>query len=383
MSRVLKSIVVAAVIVSVAAVEAAAQETRIRQQHKIVVPHEVLVELHRVAREAVGEDVLREVTRDLSREIGRAFRDLPHMSGIAAADVQSRDFRAEQTDRQTRTLAIGATGALVLKNVIGDITVKTGGSREATVEIVRVSRGRTDADAKLGLERVTTEVTTRGDQGSVTVRYPEDRRPAYSVSVAYNVTTPAGTRLEIHTITGDVSVAGLKGEMSANTVSGGVQVTQAGAPVSAHTVTGKIVISDAQTDGAIEAGTVNGTVQLTNIKAKRLEASAVSGQITAHQIQAGSADVNTMAGQIEYVGAVAAGGRYEFQAHSGQIRLALTGDFEFEGQTFAGSVDADPSLGLPPPTGRRQSVRGTVGKGGATVEATTFSGSVKVGRKLN
>jgi hypothetical protein len=137
-------------------------------------------------------------------------------------------------------------------------------------------------------------------------------------------------------------------------------------------------------------GTMSGQIQLTNVKTRRLEVSAVAASMKLHDIQAGGVDVTSMSGEIEYSGSVTPGGRYEFQAHSGEIRLALSGGFDFESETFSGQIEADPSLGLKPTPGntrigygpRRQSLRGTVGGGGAFVEATTFSGSVQVGRKL-
>ena len=177
---------------------AGAQDARIEQKHQVVIPHELMIEIQRLVHEAFNEDAF----RDLSREITRAMQDLGrgmgHFTGTPFAEGavdQDKDFRVEQTDRQTKTLAIGANGSLELKNVVGDITVKAGGGRDATVEIVRVSRGRTDADAKTGLERVTAEVTTRGDRASVTAEYPDDRHPNYAVSVALTVTAPAGTKL--------------------------------------------------------------------------------------------------------------------------------------------------------------------------------------------
>ena len=370
-----------------------AQDARVRRQERIVIPHELILELQKLAREAFGEDAF----RNLSRELGRAMRDitleLGHYSvrSEGGAAVQDRDFRAEQTDKQTRTLAIGASGALELKNVVGNITVKAGGPREATVEIVRVSRGRTDADAKLGLERVTSEVTTRADGASVHANYPDDRRPPYSVSVSYNVTAPAGTRLNVHSITGDVTITGIKGEMEAFTVAGALEISQAGAIESARTVTGNLTISDVQSDSAIETGTMSGSVRLSNIKAKRLIVGAVAGAISAREIQAAGAEVNCMSGSIEYSGAVSASGRYEFQSHSGEIRLGLTGNFDFEGRSFGGQIDADPALGLKVPAAagkagvgrlRQSSLKGTIGTGGAFVEATTFSGQIWIGRKL-
>src|SRR5258708_490147 len=116
--------------------------------------------------ETVIPRVQREVNRtvgqigpQVQREIADAMRDIA--AGIATARTssgafaQNRDFRSEQTQRETRNLQLGAAGALDLRNVSGDITVTAGSARDVTIEIVRVSRARTDADAKRGLEQVT------------------------------------------------------------------------------------------------------------------------------------------------------------------------------------------------------------------------------------
>ena len=58
----------------------------------------------------------------------------------------------------------------------------TGGTgREIRVEITRTSRGRTDDDVRLGLQRVTVKVEQQGDRATVAVEYPrEERRNGYS-----------------------------------------------------------------------------------------------------------------------------------------------------------------------------------------------------------
>jgi len=387
---ILPALVVTALVGGSAAV--AAQDTRIQQKRTVVIPQEVIIELQRLAQETFGDEAF----KDLSREITQAMRDLGrelgHVSGPgfhAGPSMQDKDYKFEQTDKQTKALAIGANGSLELRNIIGDITVKAGGGREASVEIVRVSRGKTEADAKLGLERVTAEVTSRGDRATVIAEYPNERRSNYYVSVAYNVTAPAGARVLVQTITGDVMLTGIKGETSVSTTTGSVEIAQAANLTAAHTVTGKLVIRDSQGD-ALDIGTMNGPMQLSNIKAKRLELTAVTGNISAREIQAGGVEASCMSCEIEYSGGLTAGGRYEFQAHSGTIRLGLTGGFDFEGQTFSGQIEVDKALGLKPeaqsqPAGlgmRRKSLNGTVGGGGAVVEATTFSGDVKLGRTL-
>ena len=388
--HILPALVVTALIGGSAAV--AAQDSRSQQKRTVVIPQEVIIELQRLAHETFGDEAFKDLSREITRAMQNLGRELGHVNGPGFQPgpwMQDKDYKFEQTDRQTKTLAIGGNGSLELRNVIGDITVKAGGGREASVEIVRVSRGRTEADAKLGLERVTAEVTSRGDRATVIAEYPNERRPNYFVSVAYNVTAPAGARVLVQSITGNVTLTGIKGETSVNTTTGAVEIAQAADLTSAHTVTGKLVVRDSQGD-ALDIGTMNGPMQLSNIKTRRLELSAVTGNITAREIQAGGVDATCMSCEIEYSGTVTAGGRYEFQAHSGTIRLGLTGGFDFEGETFSGQVEADASLGLKPapqtePAAmgmKRKSLRGTVGGGGAVVEATTFSGNVKVGRTL-
>ena len=118
----------------------------------IVIPQEVLIELQRLAHETFGEDALQgSEPRDHAarcRTSAAGWDTSAALRSPTAPSIQDKDFHVEQTDRQTKTLAIGANGSLELKNIVGDITVKAGGGREATVEIVRVSRGQTDADAK-------------------------------------------------------------------------------------------------------------------------------------------------------------------------------------------------------------------------------------------
>ncbi len=78
---------------------------------------------------------------------------------------------------------------------------------------------------------------------------------------------------------------------------------------------------------------------------------------------------------LNYSGPVVANGRYEFQSHSGPFNLGLIGGFDLEVTTFSGRLEAEAGLGLATTTGMRQSLRGTVGKGGAMVKAPRSAGT--------
>jgi len=192
---------------------------------------------------------------------------------------QSSSFKAEQTDKQVKTLSIGASGELTLKNIAGDITVKTGSGKDVSVEIVRTSRGKTDADAKTGLERVVAEVTVRGERGSVTTKYPDDKQPPYAVLVAYNVTAPAGTQVDIDTISGNVRVTGVQGEVNAKAVSGLIELTTCARVSSVRTISGTLTLTDVQNNTVMDVSGVSADIRLTRVKVPKLTVGVVSGTI--------------------------------------------------------------------------------------------------------
>ena len=120
-------------------VPASAQEIRVR----VKVDPAVVDEVKAAIQDAINSDIGREIAeaiRDAARDTRRAMPALERMADAAAAGWQDRNYRVEQKDTETKTLQLGANGSLELKNVSGDITVTAGSGRDATVEIVRLSK---------------------------------------------------------------------------------------------------------------------------------------------------------------------------------------------------------------------------------------------------
>jgi len=393
-----------AVAVICGAGRAAAQDVDVRvtispeiiRQIQTLVP-QIQREVNRTVQHVVPQ-VQREVNRavenigpEVQREIGSALRDIA--AGIATARTasgaftQNRDFRSEQTQRETRNLQLGATGALDLRNISGDIKVTAGSARDVTIEIVRVSRGRTDADARRGLDEVTVAVDQRGDRATVESRYPNQRgRSPYDVSVTYTVTAPAGTRVTVSSVGGNIAISGIHGDVAAANVGGNVTLSDAGRVTSAKTVGGNVTITDAQGDANLDAGTIGGNVSLERVKARRVSVSVVGGNVTARDVTCDGADLGTMSGSVEFSGPLARNGRYEMHTQSGTVRFSPTGTtgFELQANTFSGAVRTEIPLQLQGRmTGRgpQRAVRGTFGDGSAVVIATSFSGDVIVIKK--
>ena len=307
-----------------------------------------------------------------------------------AVRYQGRD-REEQTERTTKTLHIGSEGEISLGNIAGDITV-TRGSGDATIEIVKTARGRTVEDAREMLKLVTVEVTERGTRAEARALYPEERdmrrndRRNINVSVAYNVTAPAGTRLTVNSISGSVKITDIKGDLSRDTISGGVRVAGAGRIANAKSISGTVEIADTDIDGAMDAGSISGDIVLRRVRARRLELGVVSGNVILQDLQCDRVNANSISGDVEYRGALAKNGRYEFTSHSGEVRIILAGDtgFELNATSFSGVVRTDLPLtlrGRDRDPGRQRALHGTYGDGSAVLDVTTFSGRVVISKR--
>ena len=315
---------------------------------------------------------------------------------VAAAYQRGRrddSNREEQAERTTKTFKLGASGVLALGNIAGDIIVTRGGG-DTTVEIVKTARGRDVNEAREMLQLVQVEATERGGRADVRTRYPRgdegnrNNRRNFNVSVAYNVTAPAGTRLSIESISGNVKIADIKGDVSANTVSGDVRISGAGRINAAKTISGVVEITDAEIDGALESSSVSGDVLLRRVTARRIDAGSVSGNVRLEEVQCDRVSVNSTSGSVAFSGPLARNGRYELNSFSGEVRLALSGNtgFEIEANSFSGDVRSDlqiTSRGAAQEGrgGRRRTLNGTYGDGSAVLDLTTFSGSIVITKR--
>jgi DUF4097 and DUF4098 domain-containing protein YvlB len=305
--------------------------------------------------------------------------------------VRYQQGREEQTDRQTKTIKIGTDGELSLSNISGDIVVTRANGGEATIEIVKIARARTADEARelLGLVNVT--VTERAGRAEVRTVYPQgdemrrNNRRNVNVSVNYTVSAPAGTRLTVNSISGAIRVSDIKGDVSANSISGTVRVANGGRIAAAKSVSGDVEIVDTQTDGGIEVQSISGGVTLRKVSARRIDVGSVSGAVTVQDTQCERVEAHSISGNVEFGGALAKGGRYELNSHSGDVRVILAGatGFELDANSFSGSLHSDLPLTIQgsDDRGRRRSIHGVFGDGSAVLNVTTFSGNVAISRR--
>jgi len=303
------------------------------------------------------------------------------------AFVAGPALAAEQKyeEKFSKTEALAKNGKLYLSNVSGQIDVAVYKEAQVKIEAVKTSKADTLEKAKENAAKVTIEVTKDEDAVRVETKYPKQTGGFWgggdklSVSVNYKVWVPDAAAVELKSVSGDVNVAALGGQAKVDCVSGNVKLLgAAGAYI--KLVSGDLEIEGIAGDTFIKA--VSGDITATRIKGS-VEADAVSGDIDLLDVSgAKSVDVKTVSGDVTYVGSLEAGGRYEFKTYSGDVRMTIpagTG-FDLEVNTYSGTIDADFEITT---SGRisNKEIRGTVGKGGATVVLKSFSGNVDLKKK--
>ena len=337
------------------------------------------------ARQRAREEAQR--AREAAGRAREAARRVREQEGQLRRSSRDANRGTEFTEMFSRTIRIGRNGTFELANVAGDITVTGGAGDDVRIDAVKRVRQQTEADARAIMQEMEIRVTERSNQVEVRTEYPQRRRN-WSGGVDYTVTLPAGASVTLHSISGDVRVTNVRGDLRADTVSGDVTISGIGRLRSVRTVSGDLMLTDVEGEEA-SAGTVSGDATLRNVKVAGLSLEAVSGNLRFTDVEVNRADFRTISGDIDYAGRLARNGRYRFQSQSGNIRLAPANDagFDLEATSFSGSVRSDytfrsgGTVESPQRGPRTQTIRGTVGDASAVITLRSFSGNVAVLRR--
>jgi DUF4097 and DUF4098 domain-containing protein YvlB len=301
----------------------------------------------------------------------------------------------EQTDRFTQTYKVGAEGAIDLQNLSGDVRVTTGRGNDIQIEAIKRVRHRDADEARRILNALRIEVTQVGNRVEVRTIFPRINGRGLSASVGYTILVPVNTLVAVKTISGDVSVAAVRGEVRAETTSGNVDVTATPNLAFAKTISGNVTARGVSTGQSLTLSTISGNVIASALEARVLEAGSVSGNVQLSDLRVERVQAKSMSGDIEFDSRLARGGRYEFNSHSGNVRVMLsnTMGFELDASTFSGSIrsdfpvtlrstsTADPRDDRRRGPGLNRAIRGTYGDAGAILEVRSFSGNVVITKK--
>ena len=323
-------------------------------------------------------------------------------TGIVALATGMAGIASGQTEEIVRTIPLAPGGQFSLSNISGDIAVTGTDGADLTLRVTKRLAGSSAASgaaARDALDRVEIEIRERGDRVSVETEYPRRgfgeqlaalfRGGDARMAVDYEVTVPRGAGVTIESISGAVTVENVDGETRVETVSGDVRLASLARLMEVEMVSGDLRMTDVASDDALSAEAVSGRITIDGVRTPRLDVSTVSGTLALTRVEARRVEVETVSGPVTFDGPLDANGRYEFETHSGSIRVTVpagTG-FDLEAQSFSGSFASNATITfgrgsqaaeMPAPAVLWEGADGTFGGGGGRLELSTFSGDMTI-----
>ncbi len=228
-----------------------------------------------------------------------------------------------------------------------------------------------------GVERL--EISAAGRRTRIETVLPDNCRRCEADLV---IQVPAGSRVEVKTVSAGIDASGLSGALDAHTVSGGIRVSGSPSDLRAESVSGALDLDTGR--NAVDARSVSGRITLRS-QAASLHASTVSGRLEVHAGDLERGSFGTVAGAVRVEAGVAPQGRIDVETVTGAVTLALPPGIaaDFHVATFSGTVEnafgpaAELSRGVVPGT----ELAFSTGGGGGRISVETFSGPVSLQKR--
>jgi hypothetical protein len=302
---------------------------------------------------------------------------------------------AEQAEGKfEKNLTVSGPVDLSVSTNSGGITVRTGtgGSVRISATIKARDGWRSGLSAEEKVRRIESNPPVEQNGNVIVIGRIEDRELRENVSIRYEISTPADTKLRSDTGSGSMTVDGIRGPLEASTGSGGITAGNIGDAVRATTGSGSIHLDNI--NGTVRANTGSGGIRA-NAVGGAFTGSTGSGSIAVQLSAAGDVDVHTGSGGIEVTGvqgalrartgsgSIRAQGRptgaWRISTSSGGVTVRLPQDvaFELDASSGSGSVYSAHEITLRGSLSRRE-LRGKVRGGGPLIELSTASGSIRI-----
>jgi hypothetical protein len=302
-------------------------------------------------------------------------------------------FDSKAAGHFDRTLQVNGAVDLDVETGSGSITVRAGSA--GTVQIhatISVNSWRSDKDAEGRIHELETNPPVEQNGNTIRVGHVDNHDLTRNISIRYEITVPAETRLRSQTGSGNQTVEGIRGPLDASSGSGDLRVTRIGGEVRARTGSGGIELDSVQ--GNTRASTGSGSIRAMGI-AGGLVASTGSGDVKLEQTAAGDVEVETGSGEVELNGIKGAArvntgsgsihaqgdptGEWRLRTGSGSltVRVPEQAAFDLEAHTSSGHIESSHPITVQGTISPRE-LRGKVRGGGVLVSLQTSSGSIEI-----
>jgi len=331
------------------------------------------------------EDLADRIARQVERhaeQIARLVEQRIEAQGRRQGRGQARG--PEFTEQFSKTVRLGRNGTFGLENVAGDIVVTGGSGDDVRIEATKRVRHPNEAEARAILSELAVQVQDRN--GRVDVRTESPRRRNWSGSVDYTIAVPRDAAVTLRSISGSIRVTNVNGDLRAESISGGIVASGARRVKALKTVSGNLEITDSESD-ELTTGSISGDIVINKLKANGLDVQTVSSDVRMTDVDVDHVGLRSVSGDIDYVGRLQRNGRYQFQSHSGNVRITPIDSrgFSVDATTFSGELRSDFALTLQSAPGngfgprrRNQSIRGSFGDASATLTLQSFSGNIVI-----
>jgi DUF4097 and DUF4098 domain-containing protein YvlB len=297
---------------------------------------------------------------------------------LTSAATPSFCIDSQKEKEYRENFSFSAGGSLSLSNVSGSVKISSWEKDEFDLRAVKSVRKVEDqSKAQEMLEKVKIKVERKGDRIEVSTEYPKgffnkecsSEKPEgeahdkglikslanfldglhecvgslfdemNKVEVSYEIKVPRKTNVSVSSVSGDIELEKLEGEIEASGVNGAVNLAGLSGKQTASMVNGRINVIDPS--GTMEYSTVNGEITVRigpEGKIKQVGCSAINGEISLilSQGMGLSVDCSTLSGTID-----------------------LDSSYKFTGEKT------------------RHGLEGTIGGGGPNLSASTINGTIR------
>jgi len=298
-----------------------------------------------------------------------------------------------------RTLTVSGPVELDVSTGSGHIYIKPGSGNQVQVHgIVRASEfggwlsgGGLSPDEKV--KRIQQNPPIEQNGNGIHIGRIEDSELKRNISIDYELTVPAATRVTSNTGSGDQRIQGVQGPVEVRSGSGNLEVSQVGGEVRAATGSGDVTVNGSK--GGAHLSTGSGSIRGTQI-AGSLDASTGSGDIRLQQTAEGSVRVRTGSGDVELSGVKGgltvgtgsgdvrvegeptAAWRVETGSGGVDLRVAQQVGFDVYARTSSGRISIEAPITQESASNNRREIRGKVRGGGSMLDLHTGSGDITV-----
>jgi DUF4097 and DUF4098 domain-containing protein YvlB len=232
-------------------------------------------------------------------------------------------------EKYEQRLPANTHGMVEISNVAGRIDVQGWDNPEVEV------RG----DLGEGVEKV--DFNTEHGHTIIKVRVPN--HSFSSASADLRVRIPRASELDISSVSSEVVVGAVEGDMMVKTVSGNVGTDVFGRHTEIKTVSGDVALRGKAKEGAssaeIHVTTISGNIHVDRAGGD-LEATTVSGDMTLRMEPSHSIRLRSTSGDIGFEGKLTKGANIDAETVSGDlsVRASPESGLEYQVNTFSGDI---------------------------------------------